>query len=150
MLLVFAPAVLVTVQFVMFATNKPPEYARFALILDVALLIGAFVLAASARRLWFRHAIVAALVVATAIHGSFYVLAFLRDCRPITSRLATAEDLKGRDTIRVAAEPAPYNMPPVDLFRTRLVLNPWPPDVMVIPSAAPISWADVRFAVSSP
>jgi hypothetical protein len=84
----------------------------------------------------------------------------------MTSRLEAAERLKsladeGARTIRVAAEPAPYVMPPVDLFRYQLVLPAAKPqtvgvsaDVMIAidsaHAAAPVSWADARFIIVSP
>ena len=98
----------------------------------------------------------------TIAFGLVYLAAFVRDTRPITSRLATAAMLQKMwdhpigATIAVPAEPAPYCMPPVDLFRNRLILVPpnesAPADIVVslleYHSAAPISWANVRFFIT--
>ena len=148
--LLLAPALLAAIQFILLASGKPPEYARFGLLIDATLVIAAFVAIVRMRSAKAQAAVVVLLVLFTAIHGFVYVRAFVRDSAPLTSRLAAAEKLEGRDVIRVKAEPAPYVMPPVNLFETQLILDPSSPDVRIAPSPAPISWADVRFEVSSP
>jgi hypothetical protein len=66
------------------------------------------------------------LILVTAISGISYLRAFMRDCRPITSRLAEAERLRalnphGAETLATYADPAPYCLPPVDLFDGKVV-----------------------------
>jgi hypothetical protein len=155
--LLLAPAVLVAVMFVALAAGKPPEYARFALPLDVTLLIAAFTALGRARHHWPRIAMATLLVAFTVVCAVPYWRGFIRDCAPVTSRLAAAAEFQRRapSTLRLAAEPAPYNLPPVDLFRTRLELIPPPADdadIIVDRSIAPnsLSWADVRFMTRPP
>lgn len=129
-LLLGAPAVLILVQFVALAAGKPGEYGRFAVLPDVLLAIAAVIavwraLAGHQRRGFAA----AALVVFTAAQGVPYLSGFLMDSSPDNSRLASAarlESLLGSEprTLAVLAEPAPYVMPPFDLFRWRLVLLP--------------------------
>jgi hypothetical protein len=126
------------------------------------------------------------LVAATAAYSAAYIHGFLADASLNNSRLALAgtlnDDLEkitpaGRATMGIYAEPAPYDLPPIDLFRWRLILLPkdgiasgksqgtiWPdetgpPDETVQPDdsvswwdprATPISWADKQFAVMRP
>jgi hypothetical protein len=152
--LLIAPAALVTMMFIMLAAGKPPEYARFALPIDVTLLIAAFTALGRARHHWPRIAMAAIVLIATVVCAAPYWVGFVRDCRPVTSRLDMARQLVSREVLRVHAEPAPYNMPPIDLFRTRLELVPLhqAADVAVDRSGAPnsMSWADVHFGVRSP
>ena len=164
--LIAVPAAFVMIQFVLLATNKPAEYGRFALLIDVSLLIAAFAAVGRVMSDRPRTALAALLVAFTAVGGFPYLRGFVRDCRPVTSRLEAAERLKsladeGAKTIRVAAEPAPYAVPPVDLFRYQLILPPAKAnaptvgaDVMITidsaHAAAPISWTDGRFAIVSP
>ncbi|MDB5173022.1 MAG: hypothetical protein JWN51_1795 [Phycisphaerales bacterium] len=115
------------------------------------------------------------LVLATAIFGLLYVRGFVRDCRPETGRIETArllrnENERGARTLALWAEPAPYYMPPVDLFRWQMLLLPRGAqmqeqsllaDVVVRPIdyppggaersvfATPMSWADKRFDVQA-
>jgi hypothetical protein len=162
--LLAAPAALVAIQFVLLAANKPPEYARFALLPDAFLLVAAFAAIGRLRCGRPRAALAVALTLLTLASGLPYLAAFVRDTRPENSRIVAARHLKtlidgGATTVAVFAEPAPYCMPPIDLFRSRLVLVPpgqaAPAGAIVVRvepqlSAAPISWADARFTVSLP
>ena len=157
--LFLAPTILVMLQFVLLADGKPPEYARFGLLPDTFLVVGAFAGVALLRQRGARATLAIALALLTLPFGLLYVRAFVRDARPVTSRLATARHISdlGVKTIHIVAEPAPYCMPPVDLFRQQLILTT--PDesagadvhLRVDPqrSATPISWADVPFTLSS-
>jgi hypothetical protein len=163
-LLLAAPAMLVTVQFFVLATGKPPEYARFALLIDVFLLVTAVAAIAQLRSTRSKHILAMALLAFTLPFALPYVGAFVRDASPNTSRWTAAGMLRtisqqGASTIAVEVEPAPYCMPPVDLFAKPLVLTPpvaqnWPGDLVVrvnpAGSCAPISWADTRFSVFKP
>jgi hypothetical protein len=155
--LLAAPVIAVLIQFIVLATNKPPEYARFAVLIAAGLVISGFAAIARLRTASARATLTVAVTILTLIPGLIYVATFVRDARPVTSRLAAAERLKQSDgTIAVPAEPAPYCMPPVDLFRNRLILvppdQPAPADVIIglneYHSPAPISWADVRFFIT--
>ena len=115
---------IVLIQFCLLATNKPAEYARFAILPDIALAIIAFVGIASLKPR-FAYAIAAMILLPTAVAGASYVWHFLDDSINRSTRIIAAERLRkiAPATISVSAEPAPYCMPPVDLFRTQLVLN---------------------------
>jgi hypothetical protein len=152
---------LVMLQFVLLADGKPPEYARFALLPDTFLVVGAFAAIALLRGPRPRATLAITLALLTLPFGLMYVRAFVRDSGDATSRLAAARQIRdlGVTTIHVVAEPAPYSMPPVDLFRHRLILTAAAAesagaDLLVTAdparSATPISWADVPFTVVRP
>jgi len=139
--LLAAPAIVLVVQFCALAAGKPPEYARFALFADIAVGIGAFV----AIQRWCpsavsRGVLVGLVVAGTSVTGLSYVAGFVKDCGPQTSRLRTAEKLQelqreGFTTLGVLAEPAPYGLPPVNLFGWRILLMPQRPDAQALASA---------------
>jgi hypothetical protein len=140
------PAAFVAAQFALLAAGKPAEYARFGLTLDVALAILA---ATSVTRLPMRprEARLAGVLVvaATALYGLRYDLNFLADGRRGGSRRATAAQLAavshvGR-TLAIPADPAPYGLPPVDLFSWRIVVVP--PGVSVPRGAVTVEPTDV-------
>jgi hypothetical protein len=160
--LLAAPAMLVAIQFFLLAAGKPPEYARFGLLIDVFLLVVAFAAAARLQSHRARRAAAVAIVAFVVPFAVPYVVAFVRDASAEPSRLVAARTIKtyldqGAATVRLGAEPAPYNTPPIDLFRARLLLpppgEPVPADVIVQldarASPAPICWADKRFGIVS-
>lgn len=128
--LLAAPAFLVLVQFVIFAHGQGGEYARFALLVDVTLCIAAVVALDTFTRHWkLRRICQAVLLVATAVPGGAYAWAFVRDCLPDTTRMRQARmldelRLKGLQTLAVNREPAPYCLPPVNLFQWHIRLLP--------------------------
>jgi hypothetical protein len=130
--LLAAAAVLVAGQFVSLATDKPAEYARFALLPDVALCIAADTgVGQLVRGRVTRPLALGALCAVTALWGASYVWHFIRDCGPHSTRMIAADRLREREattrpgrTLTVIAEPAPYCMPPVNLFDWRIVLSP--------------------------
>jgi hypothetical protein len=125
-LLLAAPALLVAVQFVALAANKPGEYGRFALLPDTLLAVEAVVAVATfvaTPRL--RHGAFTVLVLATLICGGNYLRRFVDDSFGTTTRLRAAEELErlpNELAIAVEGEPAPYCLPPVNLFMRRIVL----------------------------
>lgn len=139
-LLLAVLAGVVFLQFCALGAGKPPEYARFGLFPAVALTIGGFV----ALGRWVPspavRAVTATFVVAlTAVTGLSYVAGFVRDCQPPTTRLLTAAKLEelreqGGRTMGVLADPAPYVLPPVNLFDWRIVLMPRRPDAAALSS----------------
>ncbi len=174
-------AILVAIEFAVFAAGKAGEYARFAIFVDVSLALAAVMLIKNViRQSTMQIAVGVLLVAATAAYSAAYIHGFLADASLNNSRLALAGSLKddlekitptGRATMGIFAEPAPYDLPPIDLFRWRLVLLPkdgiasgksqgtvWPdetvqPDDTVSwwdPRATPISWADKQFDVMRP
>ena len=162
--LLAAPATFVAVQFALLARGKPAEYARFALTLDVALTITA---ATMIPRLPLRprEAALAGLllVAAAALYALPYDLNALADRRPTSTRLDAARRLAGLASpgrpLVVAADPAPYGLPPVDLFAWQITLvptgEPGPPgglrveptDTVTTGPSSPISWADKPFRI---
>jgi hypothetical protein len=160
--LLAAPAAAVLAQFILLANNKPPEYARFALVPNVLLLVAAMAAIGKLRSSRSRVALATGVMIATAIFGAPYLIAFINDSAATTSRLEAALRLtalrgSGNTIVRVTAEPAPYCLPPMDIFQTRMMLAPADhaivADAMVTVdtqhSPAPISWADVRFIIVS-
>lgn len=128
--LLAVPAVVILLQFTATAAGKPGEYGRFAVFLDVALGIGAVVSVYElVRSRPARRAIAALLIGTTACSGLFYEIGFVRDCRTNTSRDQAAELIRscraeGYVNLGVEAEPAPYVMPPANLFDGHIYLLP--------------------------
>lgn len=165
----------VGLAFVLFAAGQPADYARFALPFDVFLGVEAVVAVATfVRGPMARGACYVLLVGTTAFMGLQYVAGFVRDAGPQTSRMVAAGRIARMlpcDGAVLASreEPAPWSLPPVDLFRWRIVLPPrgFPPDqpypgvritvgpVDVPPRAGfsglilstPVSWADKPFPI---
>ena len=154
-LLLAAPALLVTLQFIALASGKPAEYARFALLPDTALTLAAFT--ALARLLpatiknqesKIKNSISLLLTISTIFFGLLTLRAFLRDASATPARLHEAQRLQllhdqGARTLAVTAVPAPYCLPPVNLFEwDLLLLPPGPsaenPDVIVRPVDVPV------------
>ena len=150
-LLLAIPAIVITVQCLFFAVNKPGEFGRFMLLPDIFLLIEVMVALGTQ---W--HGLPASedstqeivqgrlkswagspchwggglLVVATALSGLSYLRAFTLDSRSSTSRLIEAKRLVSlnprNSTTRwqPTPTPAPYCLPPMDLFDDRIILLP--------------------------
>ena len=133
-LLLAAPAGLQCIQFMALAAGKPGEYGRFAIFLDVTLLMLAMngldrLSRAFADRRRVSVLVGMALMGSIGIFGARYLIGFVRDCQPLTSRLLAAQRMRselesGARSIALWAEPAPYSFPPVDLFQYRLLLVP--------------------------
>ena len=129
-LLLAVPALCVLGQCLLFATGKPGEFGRFMLLGDLFLAIEAIVAAATfLPRARTGPAVAILLALTAAIPGFSYLRAFVRDSQTPNSRLVAAERLRQlypaeHQTIAVYADPAPYCLPPVDLFRGRILLLP--------------------------
>jgi len=158
--ILLAPAGVVAIQFFLLADGKPPEYARFALLPITFLLVAAFTAIGRLTSIRARSTLAVAAMILTLAFGSMYVVAFLRDCGGRTSRTLNAGAIHalirlGSRTLHTPAEPAPYVLPPLDLFDWNIVLAPpgvsVDADVSIAPdhanSPAPISWADIRFRI---
>jgi len=168
------PALWVAGQCVEFASGQPGEFGRFAILVDVFLLIEAFAaLATFLPRQW--GTVIGIILLLTAlIPGASYLRGFLRDCGPNNNRIQLAQRLSqfqqhGANTMAVFAEPAPYCLPPVDLWKWKVMLFPkraqmndglrvadvairttdFPREAGVWPflTATPISWANKPFAI---
>jgi hypothetical protein len=153
------------VAFILFANGQPADYARFALPFDVFLSIEAVVaIATFIRRPRARVMAYGLLVFTTATSGWHYVIGFVRDSTDQTTRLVAAaqiHDLLGtHDHVLLASreEPAPWSLPPVNLFRWRVIVVPrgWPEDkpfpeaLMTIGPADFASYSEVPQLLSPP
>jgi len=117
----------VMIQFVLFAAHRPAEYARFAVLPSLCLGIAAITgLPEMAGR---RARVVAGLMCGIlGVHAASYLWHFGQDCNVRSPRMIAAERLRtrldeGLSDILVRAEPAPYCLPPVDLFRSKMMFN---------------------------
>lgn len=186
-LLLATPAVLTFVQAALVGAGKPGEFGRFLLLTDVFLAVEAFAYfgtpwsrARPERTAGLgrprqagnplegrRWAIAAVLVVVTGGYGWPYLRGFVRDAGGRaggeTSRLTAAHAIEalrlaGGKRLLLAAEPAPYAVPPVNLFDWPVYVVPKgarpetyaePGDVVVEVNEGEtrISWADKPFDV---
>jgi hypothetical protein len=161
-LVLVAPAVVTLAQFVLLARSKPAEYARFAETVDVVIAILAAGLIARLKLTERERTLAGAtLVAATLWFGIRYDINFIANDRPGANRVVAAELLRqmGNPPVAVAADPAPYSMPPVNLFDSAIVLlpaggSPAPGQVLVRPVdygpgvLSPISWANKPIEMS--
>jgi hypothetical protein len=123
LMLLAGPFILIAAQYVLLADSKPAEYGRFAIYLDIVLAIAAWSGIAWIAEPIVRRPLALVLLAITIISGASYIYAFCHD----STRLEAAEKIltfDGNRGIGVWAEPAPYCMPPVDLFRDDLLLLP--------------------------
>ncbi len=128
--LVLVPAAIVFVQLAALGAGKPGEFGRFAILPAITLAVAAnCAVAILLRSSVARIVLTALLVVLTATPGWFYLRGFIKDSSSLPTRyedamwLRTLQHAGGR-TLAVYAEPAPYSLPPVDLFHWKLVLLP--------------------------
>ncbi len=151
-----APALVVIGAMVALGAGKPGEFGRFGLLPDIALLI--FTVVAVDRlmgKVLERALVMTLLLGSTAFFGGLYLRGFVRDASDHPGRLAQAELLSNlaaddSGTMGLWAEPAPYSLPPVNLFEWKLYLLPRDgalrsdellPDVLVHASDEPASRA---------
>jgi hypothetical protein len=125
--LLAAPALLVAVQFILLASAKPAEYARFALLLDVILAV---CLAAVTRTSAAARGAVMLVVACSTIASATYLTGYLEigsaragSSRAFTARLLDRPDQRNAPLL-VWAEPAPYCMPAANLFTHQIILLP--------------------------
>jgi hypothetical protein len=128
----------IVVQFVMLASEKPGEYARFALFPAIVLMLCAIMEIGRLPR--FRSIAAGVLCAACAVWSIGYVWHFGRDSIERTPRIIVAERLeatreRGARTLAVYSDPAPYCLPPVNLFEWKILL--------LDPGAAPPDDVDV-------
>jgi len=141
-LLTWVPAALVLIQMGLVGADKPGEFARFAMFPCAVLALTSSVglgrlyglgqrppepRRAGPARLY--SAAIAGWVLLWLIPQTWrYETGFWRDARAAGSRVQAAEWLarwladRPEAAIGVLAEPAPYNMPPIDVLHHRLVL----------------------------
>jgi hypothetical protein len=167
-------SIVIVAQFFAFAGGKPGEYGRFAIFPVVALSIVAVWGLSLVKWQSVRFTCFVLAPASVAVFGAWpYFQAFLADTRPTDTRsLAAAQlassSLNNSETLQVFADPAPYSMPPVDLWKWHILLSdpaaPLTGDVVVRPvdyppaapapegyrrmmipgehRPAPITWAD--------
>lgn len=142
------PSLLLFVQFVALGAGKPGEYARFALFPDIAIATVAAGLVAMVRSVRVVSVLAGVLFVQTAMLGALALRDFVADVRGTDTRAQCRDavqaigDRDGPVSIGVFVEPAPYCLPPVNLFDNRLVVLP--------PRATPATLADVPDVVLAP
>lgn len=114
--------------------GKPGEFARFGLLLGaVGVLLAGF----AAYRFSRPVAVPLAVLIFHLLMSVPEILGYVHDSGPDTSRLEAARLIASTETdspliataasplpLAVRDEPAPYNTPPVDLWRNRLILLP--------------------------
>ena len=128
--LLAVPAVLTAGQFAFLGADKAGEFGRFFLLPNVFLAVEAVAAVATFLRPGAtRGAAAGVLFATTAVAGGLYLRGLVRDSRPVTSRLAEAERLKslrlaGDHSLAVVADPAPYCLPPTDLFEGDIIKLP--------------------------
>jgi hypothetical protein len=178
-ILLLAPALCVVVQFVLFAEGKPGEYGRFFIFPAAVAVVAVGWLIA---RLSRPFAIAAGGLALAVVTGWFatqpYLQAFANDATGKGTREAVGQWLaheapRGAEVVEIRAEPAPYAVPAIDLWRWRLLLTRGPAkptgDIVIravdtLPKEepppgyrrllfdgdhppAPIAWADKPFEV---
>jgi hypothetical protein len=130
--LLMVPALLSFGAFALFAAGKPGEYGRFALPTAMALALLAAVAAGVVLRAKPAWGLVAytGLALAAVPFSYGYVRGFLDDARGRGTRAYYAEAIRqvtragGPLAIGAFSEPAPYSVPPVDVFAHSLWLLP--------------------------
>jgi Dolichyl-phosphate-mannose-protein mannosyltransferase len=151
-----APAILVAVQYFLLARDKPAEYARFALMLDVALALAVAAAVVRVRWMGLQVAIVLLMIYCTGAVSARYVANFLAAGSRLMGAATLAQLQRPGRVLAVWAEPAPYCLPTVDLFAWKIVLLPpgaEPPveAVSIRPDDSydftPISWANKPFDI---
>jgi hypothetical protein len=113
--------------FLVHATGKPGEYGRFALPIDVMFVLGATLALRVLKKTIERGVAGAVLILMVLPLGASYVASFGRETFGGATRLVVAEqmrELPGAVTLAMDAEPAPYSLPPVNLFDWKWVLLP--------------------------
>jgi hypothetical protein len=127
--LLVVAGLLVGVQFFLLAAGKPGEYGRFALLPATVMCILAVT------SFWTflppaRVAFLSTLLICTAWFGTNYIVHFSADDDAVMSpRILTADAIRTlkrtpAKTLAIVAEPAPYSVPPVDLWHWELQLLP--------------------------
>lgn len=117
LLLLAGPALLQLLAFAAFASGKPGEYARFGLLVASVGVVSAGYLATRFQWSWGVPGIV---VLLHLLLSGQELARFARG--PSTAGPVPLPDVPPEVTL--THEPAPYNTPPLDLWRTRLVLLP--------------------------
>ncbi|MGN6507455.1 MAG: hypothetical protein ACTHM6_18010 [Tepidisphaeraceae bacterium] len=128
-ILILATSLAVAIPFVLFAEAKPSEYARFSVFPVMALAILCLFAVTTTRRTWVRYTTLTLLPILLIISGTLpYIQAFAADTGDQNTRQAAAaaiqlNDIQNGATLQMYAEPAPYSVPPANVFDWRMVLT---------------------------
>lgn len=127
-LLLGVPALGILIPFFLYSSGKPSEYARFSLFAGVCLCLMGMWTVGLVRQVSIQRCLLLIVpIVVWTVSTQPYFTAFDMDCRKTgTRRLAAMmiQTLSDRyHTLRTPAEPAPYALPPVDLWHWRIVLS---------------------------
>lgn len=154
--LCIAVALAAAIPFILNAAGKPGEYARFAIVPDALLVIGAAAQVARLNGRVFQRTFAYGLVLFTAYYGFPYVAGFIKDASDPTqtTRLVGADKLQAmlddrlikyahqpnspKPTLAVYADPAPYCLSPVDLMRWDIIRVPKDFDATSGPAVADV------------
>jgi hypothetical protein len=152
LILLAVPAVAVFALFAAFGAGKPGEYGRFLIVPDVVLLIGLFV---ALRRVVAdnpRRVQAGMVVLVTAVFGAMYWIGFVRDASGFNTRTGGVRpEMADVHSVAMYAEPAPYSLPPMDLFQAEWWLVPQgqtldvDATIRIRDTGTRISWANKPF-----
>jgi hypothetical protein len=129
-LIIAVVALAAAIVFFAKAGGKTGEYGRFALAPDVGLLIAGVVMIGRIRgKATLRITAATLLLAGTALYGLPYLNGFIKDGPgKFTTRLVVAQKLQMMlenrleyPVLGIFADPAPYNVPPVDLVNWKVV-----------------------------
>jgi hypothetical protein len=128
-ILLSVPALLVAIQFIALASGKPGEYGRFGLLVATLLCMKTVIFPWLAMSRRWSNAWSGVAVAAVIPFAAVYLMHFVADASWPTSRILEARRLSqfnnaGLNRIALAAEPAPYATPPVDLWQWEMILLP--------------------------
>jgi len=154
--ILIVPASLVLLQFFTLAAGKPGEYARFALFPAMVCVLLSFAWIARFKT-WVAFVLAGFMLISVVPRAAITLLSFVNDCEENTSRLRSAEFAKrviagGAKRISIYAEPAPYSLPPINLFDVDLVLVPHGSDPQKShpPTDTSLFLAEARFSAQPP
>jgi hypothetical protein len=178
-MMLIIPVAIVLMQFLILADNKPAEYGRFSLFAVVGLAVASAWGLSLVPRESVRASLAGVVFLVVGWVGTMpYVTAFSLDARSAGTRSLLAIELNDLarfgKTLSLHAEPAPYTLAPIDLWRWRVLLEPkntpvrgdvfvrpydTPADLAPIPAGAtrhfitadahpaPITWANKPFEI---
>ena len=130
LILLALPAIATTGAFALVAAGKPGEFGRFFILPDTTLIIGVIVALSRWHRMQLRRGVAAVIVLVAATSGAAYLRGFVKDAsgegtrHALAQRIAEGTGSATSESVTIVAEPAPYCLPPVDLFKHRLLLLP--------------------------
>ncbi len=126
LILLALPAIAITLICAAVSAGKPGEFGRFFILPDVAMLIGVMVALGKLPRQWNKRFVGIVVLLLIIQASKDYLRAFLEDSSERGSRIQLANELHGRGGrhgIAMYAEPAPYCLPPINLFANRFLLQ---------------------------